>query len=127
MPEDRRLVEGTDDVIFIPELSKAESDYVVIKRRVSAFTGTPLEIYLRGLNIKTLVVGGVFTDQGVETTVRDAFDRDFDIVVVGDACWSPSNRGHEHAIGHTFPRLGRVRTVAELAEQGGLRTAGTSS
>jgi nicotinamidase-related amidase len=124
---DKRLVEGTDDVDFAPELGSAPRDYLLVKRRVSAFFGTPLEMYLRRAGVETTVVGGVFTDGGVETTVRDAHDRDFDIVVFRDACWSSSAVGHDHAIGHLFPPAGTGsygagadRPAAQRARGGGV-------
>jgi nicotinamidase-related amidase len=115
-PAPRRLVEGTDDAAFAEVLRRSDSDFVVIKRRVSAFYATQLEMYLKIVDAKTLVFGGVFTDMGVEATVRDAFDRDFEVVVLEDGCWSSSVAGHNHAISHTFPRLGRVRRSEQIIE-----------
>lgn len=110
----RRLQEGSADVDFLPPLVPEAGDFVVVKRRVSAFYGTPLDIYLRRLGARTLLMGGVYTDLGVESTARDAFDRDFQLVFLKDACASAFPRSHDHALVELFPRIGRVRTVDEV-------------
>ncbi len=108
-----RLVEGTDEVEFADELQPRPGDYVVVKRRVSAFYGTPLEIYLQTLGVDTLLFGGVWTNMGVESSVRDAYDRNYNIVVLSDCCAAYSQEAHEYPIKNIFPRIGRVMTTDE--------------
>ncbi len=114
--EVRRLMEGTPGVDFLPPLTPIEGDYVVVKRRVSAFYNTHLEIFLRRLNVRTLLMGGVYTDVGVETTARDAFDRDYNIVILRDACASPFEPSHTDALDNFFRRIARVMNVANALE-----------
>jgi nicotinamidase-related amidase len=110
----RRLVAGTAGVDIVDGLQAAESDYRVTKPRVSAYYATALEVYLRRLGVKTLLVGGVYTHMGVESTVRSAYDHDYDTIVVSDACGAPSQTLHEHAIGRVFPLIAMVRSTADL-------------
>lgn len=77
---------GTPDVELIPEAQVATEDFLIDKARYSAFLGTPLENILRANAIDTLMVGGVTTSMCVESTVREAAQRDFRTFVVRDAC-----------------------------------------
>jgi nicotinamidase-related amidase len=74
---------GTWGVQLVDDLPR--TDYVVEKPRASAFYATPLEVLLRGLAVETVVVVGCYTNQCVEATVRDAWARDYRVVVVTDA------------------------------------------
>lgn len=78
--------EGTDDAALMPEVDVHEEDFVVDKRRYSAFHGTGLEDILRSQRIECLMVCGVTTSMCVESTVRDAGQRDYKTFVVRDAC-----------------------------------------
>jgi ureidoacrylate peracid hydrolase len=80
---DEGFRQGSWGVQMIDELPR--TDYVIEKTRASGFHATPLEVLLRGLGVRTLVVVGAFTNQCVETTVRDAWARDFRVVVATDA------------------------------------------
>ncbi len=79
------LRKGTWDAEVIDELTPHETDYVIDKNRPSSFYATGLEPVLKGLAIEDLVVCGVTTNCCVETTVRDASQRDFHTFVVADA------------------------------------------
>ena len=70
---------------------------------MSAFTGTPFEKWLRRLGVTQLVIAGGATHSGVESTVRDARDRDFHGVVVSDACRSGSVEHHNASIFNMRP------------------------
>lgn len=82
------LVRGTWGVEIVDRLRPRPEDVVVSKRRYSAFYGTDLEVLLRCWGIETLLLTGVNAEQCVETTAREAFVRDFDVVVVGDCIGS---------------------------------------
>ena len=69
-----------------PETAVAENDIVVVKRRVSAFTGSDLEVVLRTQNIRHLVLGGIATSGVVLSTLREAYDKDFQLTVLSDLC-----------------------------------------
>lgn len=79
------LVAGSWDQAIVPELAPLAADYVIDKNRPSAFFGTPLDSYLSGLGVREVVVCGVTTNCCVETTVRDAAQRDLRTFVLTDA------------------------------------------
>ncbi len=69
-----------------PDLAPAEGEVTVVKRRVSAFTGSDLEVLLRSFNIKHLVLTGIATSGVVLSTLREAADKDYTITVLSDCC-----------------------------------------
>lgn len=79
------LGEGTDEINLLPELEARPNEIVIDKSRPSSFYGTRLEPILTGSDIRNLVVCGVTTNICVETTVRDAAQRDYGTFVVRDA------------------------------------------
>jgi ureidoacrylate peracid hydrolase len=90
------LVAGSWDQAVVDELAPAAGDFVVDKNRPSAFHGTPLESYLAGLGVREVVVCGVTTNCCVETTVRDAAQRDLRTFVLTDAVaeWDPDRHAN---------------------------------
>lgn len=111
------LIEGTPGARLVDELVPADGDYVVIKKRRGAFLGTDLEFHLRSRGIRNLVVSGVATDLGVENTVRDAWDRDYNVVVVEDLCVAAPPTAHEHAIRSVFPRMARIMSAERVMRE----------
>jgi nicotinamidase-related amidase len=99
---------------FTAELAPQPGDLVVRKRQWGAFYGTDLELQLRRRDIRTLVLGGISTNFGVESTARDAFERGFDQVLVEDAMASASADAHLFATTTIFPRLGLVRSTSDV-------------
>ena len=89
-------------------------DYIVEHSRISSFYGTDLELQLRRRGIKTIVLAGISTNVGVESTARDAFERGFDQVFVTDAMASPSAEAHANTLKFTFPRIGLTRSTADV-------------
>jgi ureidoacrylate peracid hydrolase len=87
----KALVAGSWDQAVLDEMDIRPGDFVIDKNRPSAFLGTPLESYLAGLEIRNVVVCGVTTNCCVETTVRDAAQRDLRTFVLADATaeWEP--------------------------------------
>jgi nicotinamidase-related amidase len=106
---------------FPPEFSQfvdglqQPGDIVVHKRNWGAFHGTDLELQLRRRGIKTIVLGGVSTNFGVESTARDAWERNFDVVILEDLCASRSGDMHRFAVTSIFPRLARVRQSGDVS------------
>ena len=95
----------------IPVLTCTETDVVVTRRRVSAFTGSDLEIILRAKNIDHLVLTGISTSGVVLSTVREAVDKDYLLTVVSDLC---ADRDEEvHASGCGSRRASRLHVVIE--------------
>ena len=92
------------------------SDLVITKRHWSAFSGTDLEVMLKKSGRTTLVIGGIATNFGVESTARAAAGLGFAIVFVEDATTSISAEAHQFAFETIFPLLGRVRKTSEVIE-----------
>ncbi|WP_425417609.1 cysteine hydrolase family protein [Oricola indica] len=97
----------------IDELAPQEGDIVVVKRRVGAFYNTELELVLRSLGIGTLLLAGVSTDRVVESTVRDASDRNFRNIVVSDGCTSSTDGRHKSALESIAGFFGEVMSADE--------------
>jgi ureidoacrylate peracid hydrolase len=92
------LAAGTHDIEVVAELTPRDSDYVVDKNRPSSFYATGLEPILNGLDTDSLVVCGVTTNCCVESTVRDASQRDYKTFVVTDATGELEKERHDFAI-----------------------------
>ena len=97
-----------------PPLRAEPGEVVVIKHRVSAFTGTDLDMILRAKGVDTLVLAGIATSGVVLSTVRHAADADYRIVVVEDACADRDDEVHRVLTTKVFPRQSTVTTTAEL-------------
>ena len=90
-------------------------DYVLTKRRYSAFFGTELDILLRNLGTKKLILAGVATNVCVETTARDACMRDFEVVVVRECVAAYSEAAHNAALANLDHHFGRVVALDDVA------------
>ncbi len=90
-------------------------DIVVTKRQWGAFTGTDLDLQLRRRGVTDVVIGGIATNMGVESTVRHAWELSYNVVVPEDICASFTSEMHGFAIKAIFPRLARVTTSEEIA------------
>jgi nicotinamidase-related amidase len=99
---------------FPAELGAIDSDIRVTKRQWGAFYGTELELQLRRRGIEHIVLGGISTNIGVESTARNAWELGFGIVFAEDAMSAASAEHHGFAIKNIFPRLGRVRATAQV-------------
>ena len=85
-------VRGTWDAKTIDEIKPEDSDHVVIKRRDSAFQDTELRVWLQSEGINTLIICGVDTSICVETSLRDAFNIGYDVILISDATASGINK-----------------------------------
>lgn len=83
-------------------------DLQITKRQWGAFYGTELDLQLRRRRIRTIVLGGVSTQIGVESTARQAYEHGYELLIVKDATTSSVAEGHEMSMKHIMPRLGRV-------------------
>lgn len=97
-----------------PDLGRDPKDIIITKRQWGAFYGTQLDLQLRRRGIKTIVIGGIATNFGVESTARDAFERGYALVFVEDAMAGLSTEAHSFAIKTIFPRIGRIRSTEEV-------------
>jgi nicotinamidase-related amidase len=100
---------------IVPELAPQPGDLVVTKRRVSAFTGSDLEIVLRAHKVQHLVLSGISTSGVVLSTLREAADKDFRLTVLSDGCADPDPEAHTVLLSRVFPRQAGVLTSAEWA------------
>jgi nicotinamidase-related amidase len=91
-----------------------DGDIVVTKHHWGAFTGTDLDLQLRRRGVKTIVLGGVATNFGVESTARSAWEHSYHVVTVEDACASATTELHRFAFEAILPRLGRVVRAADV-------------
>lgn len=108
------LTGGTAQTRIIEELQPRPEDYLIPKHRWSAFHGTYLELALRTRGIQNLVLCGGSTDVGIASTAYAARDLDYQLVIASDACTSPERDNHEQFMTRIFPRMSRVRTVAQV-------------
>jgi nicotinamidase-related amidase len=99
-----------------PEAGVEATDIVIVKRQWGAFYGTELDQLLRRRHIKTLVLGGIVTNIGVESTARAAYDRGYALVFAEDAMSGITAEAHEFACKNTFRVMGRVRSTRELID-----------
>jgi nicotinamidase-related amidase len=100
--------------ILIPELKQQPSDHLVTKRTRGAFTGTDLEQYLRDNGVTQLVIAGVATGSGVESTARHAHELGFNVTLATDAMTDMSAEIHENSVTRIFPGIGETGTTAEI-------------
>jgi nicotinamidase-related amidase len=101
---------------FVPEIAPGSSDIVIAKRQWGAFYGTDLELQLRRRGLDTIVLCGIATDFGVESTARFAYEFGFQQVFAEDAMSSRSAEQHNAAVNFIFKRMGRVRKTDEILE-----------
>ncbi|ESQ82125.1 hypothetical protein AEAC466_18480 [Asticcacaulis sp. AC466] len=92
----------------------ADGDIIIHKRNWGAFYGTPLDLHLRRRGIDTVVLAGIATNYGVESTARDAWERGYELVIVEDACTTVSEDAQTLSFKYVFPRIARVTTSANL-------------
>ncbi|MEI6382935.1 MAG: hydrolase [Betaproteobacteria bacterium] len=99
---------------LVDPVTPQPGDITITKRQWGAFYGTELDLQLRRRGINTIVLAGISTNVGVESTARDAFERGYQQVFVSDAMASPSAEAHANTLKFTFPRIGRTRTCDEV-------------
>jgi len=101
---------------FLPELNRQPTDHVVTKRTWGAFTGTDLEEYLRQSGVTQVVVAGVATSAGVESTARHAHELGFNVALAIDAMTDLDADAHHNSVARIFPKMGETGTTQELIE-----------
>ena len=83
---------------FMHEVAPIESELIITKHRVGAFYGTGLELALRNIGISEVVLAGVATDMVVESTAREAHDRDFIVTILQDCCIAANREDHQRSL-----------------------------
>lgn len=100
---------GWDEIV--PELGRSGSDVVVTKQNWGAFYGTDLDLQLRRRGVERIAICGISTNIGVESTARDAFERNYKLLFIEDAMAALNADEHTHSIERIFPRMGIVRST----------------
>jgi nicotinamidase-related amidase len=112
-PQYQKLFDGPAGEVH-PALGPEAGDIVVTKHRVSAFAGTDLQMILRAKDIRTLVMFGIATSGVVLSTLLEASDADYDLVLIGDCCADMNADLHNALIAHLFPRRAAIITSDEF-------------
>ena len=117
--ERSRRLEGLppDWADLVPELDTQPSDLLVSKRTWGAFTYTGLEMRLKALGVTQVVLAGVATSIGVESTARQAYELGFNVTLALDAMTDLSLEAHDNSIARIFPRLGETGSAREIADR----------
>jgi nicotinamidase-related amidase len=97
-----------------PELGQQAGDFDIVKHRVSPFYGTNLEVILRTHGVRRIYCSGISTNAVVQAAVREGHDRDYEMVVLEDACCGLSTEEHEGAI-KSFQRFCKLSSSTEVA------------
>lgn len=105
--------EGWDQIV--PDLAGFKNTYTVTKRQWGAFFGTDLDLQLRRRGIQSLVLCGISTSIGVDTTAREAYQLGYQQVFAEDAMTASTREEHDYVCRTIFPRIGRIRTSEEIA------------
>ncbi|NNM54606.1 MAG: cysteine hydrolase [Spirochaetales bacterium] len=92
----------------LPALEREKSDILVVKRRVSAFTGSDLDVVLRSQGIQHLVLAGISTSGVVLSTTREAADKDYQLTILSDLCADFDEEVHQILLTKVFPRQAEV-------------------
>jgi len=106
--------EGFTDLI--PELNRQPGDIVVTKKTWGAFPSTDLESQLKAKGVTQVVLAGVATGTGVESTARQAYEHDFNVTLAIDAMTDTRAESHAYSLSHVFPRLGETGTAQEIID-----------
>jgi nicotinamidase-related amidase len=111
----KAFVKGTWGAAIVDELAPAPGDIVIEgKRGLDSFASTNIDFILRSKGIKTVVIGGFLTNCCVESTMRTAYERGFDVVTLVDCMAGTSVEEHENAIKYDFPMFSRPMPSSEV-------------
>lgn len=111
-------VRGTWDAKIVDDIKPDDkNDHIIIKRRDSAFHNTEIEVWLRSIGVDTLVFCGIDTSICVETSLRDAFNIGYDVILISDATASSNKKHYESTIEHVKDYYGLVMNIGEFINQ----------
>ncbi|WP_040815476.1 hydrolase [Nocardia concava] len=100
--------------VLVDELDVQPGDIRITKRHWGAFHGTELDVQLRRRGVSTIVLGGIATSIGVESTARAAHEHGYHVVIAADATADRETDSHDHSMRKIFPRLGVTATTDEV-------------
>jgi nicotinamidase-related amidase len=101
---------------LVPELNRQPSDIVVTKRTWGAFASTDLEHQLKALDVTQVVIVGVATATGIESTARQTYEHGFNVTLAIDAMTDTRPAAHDYSIAQVFPRLGETGTTQQIID-----------
>jgi nicotinamidase-related amidase len=101
---------------LVPELNRQPQDHAVTKRTWGAFTNTDLETHLKSLGVTQVVISGVATGTGVESTARQAYEAGFNVTLAVDAMTDARPSAHDYSIANVFPRLGETGSTQDIID-----------
>ena len=101
---------------LVPEAGFQPGDVLITKRQWGAFYATDLDQALRRRGIKAIILGGIATNFGVESTARSAQEHGYELIFAEDAMSSMSAAMHEFSTKNLFPIMGHVRSAEEITE-----------
>src|SRR5919202_3508523 len=107
-------ISGTWDASIIDEIKPINTDHIVIKRRDSAFQDTEIEVWLKSIKVDTLIFCGIDTAVSVESSLRDAFNRGYDVILISDATISISKKKYESTLDNVKEYYGLVMDSKEF-------------
>ena len=99
---------------FVPELNIQPGDFLITKHQWGAFYGTELDLQLRRRGIDTIILCGIASNFGVESTARYAYELGYNQIFVEDAMSARSKEEHSYPVKYIFPRLGLIRSTIEV-------------
>lgn len=99
---------------LVPDLDVQAGDHRVTKRNWGAFTATDLDDFLRGHGVTQVVVAGIATSIGVESTARHARELGYNVTLAVDAMTDSDPDAHANSVGRIFPRLGETGSTTEI-------------
>ncbi len=108
-------VRGTWDAEIVDDIKPLSDDQIVIKRRDSAFRDTEIGVWLRSLGVDTLIFCGIDTSICVETSLREAFNLGYDVVLISDATASSNHKHYESTLENVKGYYGLVMDLQELS------------
>jgi nicotinamidase-related amidase len=100
----------------VPALQQRSDDHVVTKQTWGAFSGTDLADYLKAAGVTQVVIAGVATSAGVESTARQAHELGFHVTLVVDAMTDMNLDAHHNSVARIFPRLGETGTTQDVLD-----------
>ena len=107
---------SSDWADIVPELGPKQGDFVITKHQWGAFYGTELDLQLRRRGITTIIICGIATHIGVESTARFAYEYGYNQIFAEDAMSAMSAEEHTFTVTKIFPRMGLVRKTKEILE-----------
>ncbi|MBS0451245.1 MAG: isochorismatase family protein [Proteobacteria bacterium] len=113
-PQPARPAPGADWAELVPELNAQQQDIRITKKTWGAFTGTGLHEKLRELGVTQIVLAGISTSVGIESTARQAQELGLNVTLATDAMTDTNLQAHENSVARIFPRLGETGLTQDL-------------